>query len=189
MKLDDIQKGLSLSTHTSIDSAADSPAAESISYPDEESKQATEKAMALLLHKDRTARELKDRLFRAGFSESASEFAFSYVSRYGYINDLRYASGYIDYHKTSKSRNEIRRKLKEKGITEDVLAEAFASCEEADDTDGTDPETTALRALIAKRLKGRGIADLTYEEKQKQMRYLTGKGYPIEKIQREFSSH
>ncbi|MEE3467345.1 MAG: regulatory protein RecX [Eubacterium sp.] len=170
---------------------------ESVCFPDEESKKATEKAMALLLHKDRTAWELKDRLFRAGFSEKASDFAFDYVSRYGYINDLRYATGYIDYHKTSKSRKEIRRKLKEKGIPDDVLAEAFLAYEtdedgapfarDGDGGDGpTDPEEVALRALLAKRLKGRDVAELTYEEKQKQMRYLAGKGYPIDKIQRAF---
>ncbi len=185
-----------------MDSAAED-AAESVCYPDEESKKATEKAMALLLHKDRTAWELKDRLFRAGFSEKASEFAFDYVSRYGYINDLRYATCYMDYHKTSKSRNEIRRKLKEKGITDDVLAEAFETYDvldegtvsapgimngdidmEAEDFESADPEMIALRALLRKRLKGREATDLTYEEKQKQMRYLAGKGYPIEKIRR-----
>ena len=162
---------------------------ESVVFPDEESKKATEKAMALLLHKDRTAWELNDRLYRAGFSEKASEFAFSYVSKYGYINDLRYATGYIDYHKTSKSKNEIRRKLKEKGITDEVLAEAFLTYEAGDDdvdAGAVDPEETALRALLQKRLKGREIDDLTFEEKQKQMRYLAGKGYPIDKIKRIF---
>ena len=156
-------------------------------FPDEESKKATEKAMALLLHKDRTAWELKDRLYRAGFSEKASEFAFSYVERFGYVDDLRYATGYIDYHKQTKSRKEIRRKLKEKGVPDEVLTEAFAGY--ADDEDGAgDPEVTALRALIRKRLKGRELSELTYEEKQKQMRYLAGKGYPIEMIRKEIMS-
>ena len=194
----DIQKGISPCTHTKRDSATEGSAAESVAFPDEESKKATEKAMALLLHKDRTASELKDRLYRAGFSEKASDFAFSYVSRFGYINDLRYATCFIDYHKTSKSKNEIRRKLKEKGVADDVLAEAFESYVlddevEAgfvggyDETGASDPEVVALRALIRKRLKGREVSELTFEEKQKQMRYLAGKGFPIEKIRRELS--
>ena len=204
MELKDIKKGLSLNEHAQIDSATEGSVAGSISYsdedafpdeedivfPDEEAKKATEKAMALLLHKDRTAWELKDRLYRAGFSEKAGEFAFEYVSKYGYINDLRYATRYIDFHKTSKSRNVIRRKLKEKGVTEDIITEAFLSYADTgdamDDSNTADPEVIALRSLIKKRLKGREVSELTYEEKQKQMRYLAGKGFPTEMIRREF---
>ena len=196
MELEDIHKGLSPKSHTDTDSAADCSAAESVVFPDEESEKATKKAMALLLHKDRTAWELKDRLYRAGVPETASEFAFAYVSKYGYINDLRYATGYIDYHKTTKSKNEIRRKLKEKGIQDEVIEEAFlsyadvdaeegASTDAGDPAESVDPEVIALRTLLRKRLKGRDISELTYEEKQKQMRYLAGKGFPTGMIRRE----
>ena len=156
---------------------------------DEETQKAVAKAMALLLHKDRTEKELSDRLYRAGFSEKSALFAMEYVKSFGYINDFRYAESYIDYHKLSKSKNEIRRKLIEKGIPEEILSEALRdSYEKTDDNDDlADAEEEALRALIAKRLKGRDIAELTYEEKQKQMRYLAGKGYPTDKIRRMFS--
>ena len=197
MEFSDLKKGMTPDTQIQTDFAAEK-AAESVVYPDEESKKATEKAMALLLHKDRTKSELEDRLYRAGYSETASGFALEYVTRYGYINDRRYAENYIDYHKTSKSRNEIRRKLKEKGIGDDVLSEVFrevyereGSGEEYASGEGSnggsaDPEEAALQALFTKRLKGRKVSELTFEEKQKQMRYLAGKGYPIEKIRRAF---
>ena len=197
MEFSDLKKGMTPDTQIQTDSAAEK-AAESVVYPDEESKKATEKAMALLLHKDRTKSELEDRLYRAGYSETASGFALEYVTRYGYINDRRYAENYIDYHKTSKSRNEIRRKLKEKGIGDDVLSEVFRevyeregsgeeyASQEGSNGESADPEEAALQALITKRLKGRKVSELTFEEKQKQMRYLAGKGYPIEKIRRAF---
>ena len=197
VEFSDLKKGMTPGTQIQTDSAAEK-AAESVVYPDEESKKATEKAMALLLHKDRTKSELEDRLYRAGYSETASGFALEYVARFGYINDRRYAENYIDYHKTSKSRNEIRRKLKEKGIDDTVLSEALrevyereGSGEEYASGEGlnmgsADPEEVALQALITKRLKGRKVSELTFEEKQKQMRYLAGKGYPIEKIRRAF---
>ena len=206
MEFTDLKKGFPSDIHSQRDSAAEVSAAESVVYADEEEKRATEKAMALLLHKDRTEKELSDRLYRAGFSESASRFAMAYVSRFGYINDRRYAEGYIDYHKQTKSKNEIRRKLKEKGVSDEILTEAFEACYASDrDGDGRftedehrngltageycdeDPEDTALRTLLNKRLKGRELSELTYEEKQKQMRYLAGKGFPIEKIRRMFS--
>ena len=58
--------------------------------PDEVRK-AKEKAMRLLLQQDRTEKELRDRLYRAGFSETASEAAMQYVSGFGYLDDRRYA--------------------------------------------------------------------------------------------------
>ena len=160
------------------------PQVTAVIYPDEESKKATEKAMALLLHKDRTEHELIDKLRGAKFSDEAVSFALEYVSSYGYIDDLRYAKGYTDYHRTSKSRREIRRKLKEKGISDDILSEIFSDYMTED---GQDPEEIAIRALVEKRLRGKDVSDLTYEEKQKQMRYLAGKGYPTDLIKRVFS--
>ena len=146
----------------------------------EETKKAIKKAMALLMHKDRTAKELMDRLQGAGFEAEDCRIAFEYVDGYGYINDVRYAESYISFHKNEKSRSEIRRKLKEKGISDTDLQQAFESYSE----DGDDPEDKALDTLITKRLKGREISELTYEEKQKQMRYLAGKGFPADKIRK-----
>ena len=165
-------------------SSGEKPAGKAVNYPDEESKKATEKAMALLLHKDRTERELIDKLKGAGFSDEAVSFALEYVRSYGYIDDLRYATAYTDYHRTSKSKREIRRKLKEKGISDNILSEVFSDYMTED---GRDPEEIAIRALVEKRLRGKDASDLTYEEKQKQMRYLAGKGYPTDLIRRVFS--
>ena len=156
---------------------------------DDESQKAVAKAMALLLHKDRTEKELSDRLYRAGFSEESALFAMEYVKSFGYIDDHRYAATYIDYHKLSKSRREISRKLIEKGIPEDILHAALSERYNGSDEGGesADAEDVALQSVISKRLKGRDISELTFEEKQKEMRYLAGKGYPADKIRGMFS--
>ena len=73
----------------------------------EEVRKAKEKAMRLLLQQDRTEKELRDRLYRAGFSETASEAAMQYVSGFGYLDDRRYAENYISFHKGRRSRKEI----------------------------------------------------------------------------------
>ncbi len=164
-------------------SAAEKNAAESV-FPDEESKKATERAMSLLLHKDRTEQELVSRLRRAEFSETAALFALDYVKKYGYINDLRYAGSYIELHSKDMSRRQLRQKLSERGVSDEVLSEAFSALEEPED--GTDPEEEAMYSLIRKRLRGRDISELTYEEKQKHMRYLAGKGFPAGMIRRAF---
>ena len=140
--------------------------------------------MNLLLHKDRTEHELVSRLEQAGFSPEAVSFALEYVSRFGYIDDLRYATNYIGLHQTSMSRRQIERKLKERGISDEILAEAFSVCISDEETD---PEETALQSLLNKRLHGRAVSELSSPEKQKQMRYLASKGFPMDMIRRVFS--
>ena len=190
MELKDLGKGFpgggfAAGKQDHTDSAADETAAESVAFPDEESKKATEKAMNLLLHKDRTEHELVSRLERAEFSSEAIGFAVDYVRRYGYINDLRYATGYIGLHQASMSRRQIQQKLRERGISGEVLSEAFSACA-SDGEEGTDPEEEALQSVLSKRLRGRSVSELTYEEKQKEMRYLAGKGFPADRIRRVF---
>lgn len=59
------------------------------SFADEEGKRAAKKAMEWIAYKDRTKKELEDKLYRAGFSEKASKQAMDYVMSFGYIDDRR----------------------------------------------------------------------------------------------------
>lgn len=140
--------------------------------PSEEEKKAAEKAMNLLLQQDRTKKELQDRLYRAGFSEKAAAYAMNYVMSFGYIDDLRYASNYLAFHKGNRSRKELRYKLMNKGVPPEVIAEAFLEYEEED-------ERTALRHMLRKRLKGRMLSRLDFQEKSKITAYLGRKGYAL----------
>lgn len=143
----------------------------------EECRKAAEKAMNLLLQQDRTRKELQDRLYRAGFSERASTYAMEYVIGFGYINDLRYAENYISFHKGNRSGKELRYKLQNKGVEEDVLALAFESYEEED-------EQTALTHLLKKRLKGKRLSDMDYSDKNKVIAYLARKGFSLPLVKR-----
>ena len=143
----------------------------------EECRKAAEKAMNLLLQQDRTRKELQDRLYRAGFSERASAYAMEYVTGFGYINDLRYAENYISFHKGNRSRKELRYKLLNKGVEEDVLALAFESYEEED-------EQAALTHLLKKRLKGKRLSDMDYSDKNKVIAYLARKGFSLPLVKR-----
>lgn len=143
----------------------------------EECRKAAEKAMNLLLQQDRTRKELQDRLYRAGFSEWASTYAMEYVIGFGYINDLRYAENYISFHKGNRSKKELRYKLLNKGVEEDVLALAFESYEEED-------EQVALAHLLKKRLNGRKLSDMEYPDKNKVTAYLARKGFSLPLVKR-----
>lgn len=146
----------------------------------EEAKKAAEKAMALLLFKDRTRHELVTRLYRAGFSETASSEAMEYVKRFGYINDRRYVENYVMFQKGKKSRREMVYQLTERGIGGELISEVLEECE-------YDGEQEAIRMLLKKKLKGRLLCETTYEERQKMMAYLGRKGYEFHTIKKVFS--
>ena len=117
----------------------------------EEVRKAKEKAMRLLLQQDRTEKELRDRLYRAGFSETASEAAMQYVSGFGYLDDRRYAENYISFHKGRRSRKEISFKLKNKGVPPEILSMAMEGYEIED-------ESVAIEHLIQKKIKGQRLS-------------------------------
>lgn len=139
---------------------------------DEECKRAAKKAMDLLLQQDRTAKNIRDRLYRAGFSEKASDYAIQYVSHFDYVNDLRYAQNYISFHQTGRSRKELRYKLMERGVPQEIVAEAFLEYEE-------EAEYEALRRQLGKRLKGQRLSDMDVPAKNKITAYFARKGYPL----------
>lgn len=145
-----------------------------------EAKKAAEKAMALLLFKDRTRQELVTRLYRAGFSETALSEAMAYVERFGYINDRRYVENYVMFQKGKKSRREMVYQLTERGIEGELISEVLEEC----DYDG---EQEAIRMLLKKKLKGRLLCETAYEERQKIMAYLGRKGYEFHTIKKVFS--
>jgi len=94
---------------------------------EEEIAASTKKAMNLLLYKDRTVRELQDRLSEAGFSGEAIGAAMEYVSSFGYLNDRRYAENYVYSMREKKSRAVIVRELMEKGVEESLIEEAVSN--------------------------------------------------------------
>lgn len=144
---------------------------------DEENKKAAEKAMNLLLVQDRTKKELQERLYRAGFSEKAVAYALAYVMNFGYIDDLRYAENYISFHKDTRSKKELQYKLIQKGVPQETISEAFFSYNKED-------EDTALRRQLRKRLRGKRLSGMEFQEKNKLISYLARKGYALPAIRR-----
>lgn len=72
------------------------------SFADEEGKRAAKKAMEWIAYKDRTKKELEDKLYRAGFSEKASKQAMDYVMSFGYIDDRRICGKLFDVSNQEK---------------------------------------------------------------------------------------
>ncbi len=136
------------------------------------------KAMALLLHKDRTRWELCDRLVRAGFEDDVVEDAIAYVESFHYIDDRRYAVRFAEIYCESRSIKRIRQDLMKRHVPEEYIEDAFEQIQWDD--------SGALTKELNKLLMGRELsADISYEEKQKIAAKLYRKGFQTDDIIRE----
>jgi regulatory protein len=136
------------------------------------------KAMALLLHKDRTRWELCDRLVRAGFEDDVVEDAIAYVESFHYIDDRRYAVRFAEIYCESRSIKRIRQDLMKRHVPEKYIEDAFEQIQWDD--------SGALTKELNKLLKGRELSeDISYEEKQKIAAKLYRKGFQTDDIIRE----
>ena len=130
------------------------------------------KAMSLLKYKDRTRKELKDRLMRAEFPEFITEGAIAYVESFGYINDEEYVRRYMEYKAGTKSRIQIKMDLRKKGIGTEILERIFDEYEYEEDD--------VLEEQVQKRIRQKG--SVTKENFQKYYGYFARKGFNSVKI-------
>ena len=145
-------------------------------------KRAKSRAMHLLEQGDRTKRGLQDKLVQNGYPPEAVEAAIAYVESYHYIDDKRYAVNYIQNQRGKKGRARLMLELRNKGVSQEDIEQAFSETEEDMDT------REAIRGLI---LKKRGTREAIGEkERQKLYGFLMRRGFApsdILPVLREFS--
>ena len=141
------------------------------------------KAMAILLHNDRTEWELRDKLQQHGFEEEVIEDAIAYVESFHYIDDRRYAMRFAEIYKDSRSIQRIRQDLQKRHVDDLLIEEALENIDWGD--------SMALRKEIRKLTKGqRDFFDrMSYQEKQKYIARLYRKGFRTDSIFRELESY
>lgn len=142
----------------------------------EEQEKARRKAMLLLEHKDRTEKELRDRLRQAGFSPEICENAIEYVRSFGYINDVRYASVFILGRMNQKSKNKIMQELQQKGIDRETAVQAWKQMSELEMPD----ERRVLRSAVQKKYEPG--ARLDEKEMRRLYGFLARRGFQYEDI-------
>ena len=91
-------------------------------------KRAKLRAMHLLTDMARTESGLREKLRQGLYPEDIVEEALAYVRSFGYLNDLRYAENFIESRRDRKSKKEIYALLCNKGVPQEQIEEAFASC-------------------------------------------------------------
>lgn len=141
--------------------------------------QAKKRVLNLLIAKDRSRRELLEKLSGDGYPAEVCETAVEYAESYHYVDDLRFAVTYLRSHEEEKSRLQLSMKLKEKGIGREVVDEAFDTVrEERMEQMGEEfeeAELTALRRQIVRKVKN--PSSLTEKEVQKLVASLYAKGF------------
>ena len=137
-------------------------------------KNARRKALQLLEYKDRTVRELRNRLRETGFTEEETEDAVSYAASFGYVNDERYAENYILSTKDSKSIRLIRQELLRKGIDAELIENAMAEIAPEEEQTGL-----LIRTIRKKYPEG---SELDIKKMRSLYGYLGRRGFSYEEI-------
>lgn len=131
---------------------------------------AKEKASDFISYKQRTEKEVRDKLADEEYTEDVIEEVVSVLIKYKYIDDEKYAENYI---KTKSNYGSLRLKyeLKQKGVSAEIISQA---------TQGLDQEEIIV-GLFQKKLKGDLPED--YKEKRKAFEYVIRRGFEYDAVQ------
>lgn len=135
-----------------------------------------EKALTLLQYRNRTKKEMIQKLQQAGFPESVIQQSLQFLMEYHFIDDRAYVRNYIEAYRNKKSRLKLQQELAMKGIQKDLFHEIW---QEQEDTDW---EMEALKTLLEKRIRAKGM--VTRENYAKFYAFFARKGYPSSKIRK-----
>ncbi len=137
---------------------------------------AKKRALHLLERMDRTEHQLREKLRASEYPEEVIEEAIEYVKGFHYLDDKRYAEIFTRYKKEGLSRQQIKQKLMQKGVSRDIIENAI---EEEYDMD----ESVHIRKLLEK--KHFTYADSDEGEFRRVYNYLLRRGFRSNDILRE----
>lgn len=137
-------------------------------------------ALNYLGYKMRTEKEVKNKLFEKEYDEEIVDRVIEFLRKYNYVDDLKYAQSYINEVQRIKPKGSyaIKQKLREKGISDIIIAEAL----EEGDLD----EDDGAQRLLCKKLGDR--REVSFKEKKKLHDFLLRRGYSYGIIKKAFES-
>lgn len=137
------------------------------------------RAMNLLKGREYTTSQLHRKLTQGFYPEQVIQQALDYVSSFHYTDDLRYAVSFITCHESDKSCRRIEQDLCSRGISKEMIAEAWLKWEEQG---GVLNEQAIIARLLQK--KHYDPENTDYKEQQKLFAFLLRKGFSGEQIKR-----
>ena len=136
-------------------------------------QEAKERCVEAAARRDKTEWELGEILRKEDYPPHVIEEALVYMKEKHYTDDKRYAVYYIQTRQQEKSHLQLVMHLREKGIREDVISQAFEEIGEADPSE-------LIRKLIRK--KGYDPLHSGEDEKARLYQQLLRKGFRYEQI-------
>ena len=140
-------------------------------------KRALDRSYKLLMSRDYTVKQLKDKLIGDGYPMQIIDDTVEKLKNEKYLDDERFAENYIFWKSKTKSRKRMIMDLKQRGIEFDASSNVYDELLEKNDIDN---EETIILAFLAK--KGFQPDSATYEEKQKMTQTLLRKGFSFDSI-------
>ena len=144
-------------------------------------KRAKLRAMHLLTDMARTESGLREKLKQGMYPEDLIDAAIDYVKSFGYLDDNRYAEQFVESRKGSKSKQEIRALLLQKGIRKEKINRALEKCWQEEDS------AEAIRALIRK--KRVDLSQASEQEIQRLYAFFGRKGFRFEDVRQVIQNY
>ena len=143
-------------------------------------KRAKKRALYLLEKMDRTEQQLRDKLLLSEYPIQCIEDAISYVKKFHYLDDYRYACAYIHYHQEKLSKQQLKQKLFTKGVPKELIEQALEAEFYSD-------ESEQVREILRKK-KFEG-AEKHSAEFRRIYQYLLRRGFSSSDILREMNRY
>ncbi len=135
------------------------------------SKRAVNKAVASLKFSEKSEYDIRLKLKELYYDEEIIDAVISKMKSYGYIDDKRYALGYIRKYISKKGRKSILYELTEKRISPDVIEEIF-------DEEELPDEKMAVSDMLDRRFSQADIE----RKREKIIGYFLRKGFPVQTV-------
>ncbi len=143
-----------------------------------EKQKALSKSLDYISKAIKTRKQVKEYLQGKGYLDEIVFYVLDKLTEYGFVNDKEYAVRYIEAYSKTQGKKLIEFKLMQKGVRKEDIAFAF------EETEGKIDNFENVYALAIKHLKGK---ERTRENYAKTYRFLAGKGYLYEDIERAIS--
>ncbi len=135
-------------------------------------KRCKERALYIIERRDKTKFELRKKLIESGYPDSIIDLTIEFLEKYDYLNDLRYGISYVKSNMHSKSIRQMEYQLRAKGLDRDTINNIFNDI-------NIESREVIRKVLVSRRFD---FENASYEEKNKQLKYLLSKGFNYDDI-------
>jgi regulatory protein len=141
----------------------------------DETARATEAALVFLAYRPRSEREVRDRLRRGAFSQTAIDAAIARLYDWRYLDDADFARRWVENRASQRPRGQrlLQQELRQKGIAPEIAREVIAEAEL--------DEASAAEALARRRLPAYA-GDDPAAVRRRLSAYLARRGYGYDVI-------